>query len=488
MKNYVYIIILLLLVPQFQVAQENPTIHQLEYENNLSQKLNKISNLENSEEIIPLNKSVTKNLTHSVFGFYPDWEYQKNAHNNFDYNLLTHVAAFDFTVSSNGQISDPWGWPWTSFINEAHTNGVKVIMVVVNFEANDINKIMTNSFSRWAFMLGVQSKIKRYNLDGVNIDFEGLNMADRGSLINEFMQELTDSVHSIRDDLEVSFASPAVNWGGWELNGLANSCDYLFIMGYDFYGSWSSTTGPTAPLVSNSSYNITNTLNVEYANISRLSPHKLILGVPYFSPHWKTSSASEGASITGWVGSERFFAAQQESESHGLNWSTTYKNAWYSFIQGGEHHQVWFDDDVSLALKYNLAINKKLKGIGMWALGYDKSRDELWNLIEEKFSQPVDVEKEEIISNNFELKQNFPNPFNPVTTIKYRVQSGFEGGKVLLKIYDVLGREIKTLVNKIQSAGNYQVDFNASDLPSSIYYYQLISGDFVQTKKMILLK
>ena len=77
------------------------------------------------------------------------------------------------------------------------------------------------------------------------------------------MRELTDSVHAVSPDLEVSYASPAVNWGGWDLTGLAESCDYLFVMGYDFYGSWSSVTGPTAPLKTNTPYNITNTIDVE---------------------------------------------------------------------------------------------------------------------------------------------------------------------------------------------------------------------------------
>ncbi len=94
------------------------------------------------------------------------------------------------------------------------------------------------------------------------------------------MQELTDSVHSINEDLEVSYAAPAVNWGGWDLTGLANSCDYLFVMGYDFYGSWSSNAGPTAPLVGGS-YNVTNTIYTQYANVSTFYPEKIILGVPY---------------------------------------------------------------------------------------------------------------------------------------------------------------------------------------------------------------
>ncbi len=91
----------------------------------------------------------------------------------------------------------------------------------------------------------------------------------------------------------------------------------------------------------------------------------------------------------------------------------------------------------------------------------------------------------------FELKQNYPNPFNPTTTIKYQipnVTSGFSLREVTLKIYDVLGKEVATLVNKKQLPGIYQVAFNGSKLASGIYYYRLKSGNYIETKKMILLK
>jgi len=105
----------------------------------------------------------------------------------------------------------------------------------------------------------------------------------------------------------------------------------------------------------------------------------------------------------------------------------------------------------------------------------------------------VDVESK---SNNipivFSLSQNYPNPFNPTTTIKYTVpvvNANFASTtNVILKIYDVLGKEVKTLVNKQQKSGSYQVNFNASQLSSGVYYYQLKSGEFVETKKMIIVK
>ena len=91
----------------------------------------------------------------------------------------------------------------------------------------------------------------------------------------------------------------------------------------------------------------------------------------------------------------------------------------------------------------------------------------------------------DVIPSYFNLSQNYPNPFNPSTTISYQIPVP---GKVTLKIYDILGREVTTLVNKEQKAGNYKVNFDASRLASGVYFYRIIAGDFVQTKKMILLR
>lgn len=86
---------------------------------------------------------------------------------------------------------------------------------------------------------------------------------------------------------------------------------------------------------------------------------------------------------------------------------------------------------------------------------------------------------------SFTLSQNYPNPFNPVTSINYTLP---KDGQVTLKIYDITGREVETLVNEIKRAGYYTVQFNASHLSSGIYFYRINAGDFIQTKKMVLIK
>ncbi len=111
---------------------------------------------------------------------------------------------------------------------------------------------------------------------------------------------------------------------------------------------------------------------------------------------------------------------------------------------------------------------------------------------------PINVDEDNFISvNEYELAQNYPNPFNPVTRIKYTIPngtlSGVEGSKVQLKVYDVLGNEVATLVDEFKSAGLYEVEFNGhsddgQNLSSGIYFYRLKAGSFVETKKMILLK
>ena len=89
------------------------------------------------------------------------------------------------------------------------------------------------------------------------------------------------------------------------------------------------------------------------------------------------------------------------------------------------------------------------------------------------------------IPNKFSLEQNYPNPFNPVTKIQYSIA---KTSHAKLKIYDILGREMVTLVNEVKSPGVYVVDFNGSHLASGVYYYRLEAGDFVNVKKMLLIK
>ncbi len=95
------------------------------------------------------------------------------------------------------------------------------------------------------------------------------------------------------------------------------------------------------------------------------------------------------------------------------------------------------------------------------------------------------IKREDTEPEHFALSQNYPNPFNPSTVIRFGVRST---GAVSLKVYDVLGRLVRTLVDKVEQPGTYSVSFDASEFPSGVYFYELVAGSHVATKKMLLLK
>lgn len=101
------------------------------------------------------------------------------------------------------------------------------------------------------------------------------------------------------------------------------------------------------------------------------------------------------------------------------------------------------------------------------------------------FSILTDVNDESAGVNDFSLEQNFPNPFNPSTRINYQIAND---NFVTLKVYDIIGNEVAALVNNQQPAGKYSVDFNSANLPSGVYLYRLQAGNYIQTRKMTLIK
>jgi hypothetical protein len=136
------------------------------------------------------------------------------------------------------------------------------------------------------------------------------------------------------------------------------------------------------------------------------------------------------------------------------------------------------------------------KGVGDVMLGELGGYVELVGAIinNRSYGTITSVQDEEYISSSFVLSQNYPNPFNPSTIISYTIPGGVETlHATSLRIYDMLGREVATLVNEAKPAGNYSVTFNVGTLhgaylPSGIYFYQLRAGDYAETKKMMLIK
>jgi|GEM_PF-871117 len=120
-----------------------------------------------------------------------------------------------------------------------------------------------------------------------------------------------------------------------------------------------------------------------------------------------------------------------------------------------------------------------------WAENQSAIEQHILDLNESQFSLTSVSQSDNSIPQKFNLSQNFPNPFNPSTEIRYSIPNS---GMVTLKVYNIIGQEVSTLVNNMQQAGNYTVSFDASHLSSGVYFYKLQSGSFTLTKKMEVIK
>ena len=143
---------------------------------------------------------------------------------------------------------------------------------------------------------------------------------------------------------------------------------------------------------------------------------------------------------------------------------------WYS-VDGGMNNDVYT----------MIVFNDELYAGGIFTIAGKVSANRI-----AKLSLPVGLkDKSDIPPYDYKLFQNYPNPYNPTTTINYQIPGD---GFVTLKIYDVLGKEVATLVNENKYTGRYNVEFNAGNLASGVYLYQIKVNDFVSTKKLVLLK
>lgn len=149
-------------------------------------------------------------------------------------------------------------------------------------------------------------------------------------------------------------------------------------------------------------------------------------------------------------------------------------NGLYVSIDDGNSWYLLDESDISKHINVLAFNNEDRLYAGTTVSGVFRSLELLTNLNENFFN-----------TKSYFLSQNYPNPFNPTTKIKYRVP---DFSLITLKVYDILGREVATLVNEEKPAGEYEVEFGGANLPSGVYFYQLKAGNFVETKQMVLIK
>jgi len=357
------------------LAQEHVSIHQLELEwhkNNFMEPVYKQS----TDPVVPLRSKIS-GPSKIIFGYHPYW--QGDAWQSYNFDLLSTIAYFSAEATATGNLENLRGWPPSDLINKAHENGVKVVLTVSLFSNDKLTTLLSSQSNQERLINNLLLQVKNAGGDGVNVDFELMPSSQKSNMVT-FITDLTKVFHDSIPGSEITLAMPAVDWSSaWDYSGLAAVSDGLFIMGYDYHYKGSSTTGPVAPL-SGGTYNITNTVN-DYLSKTGNQTDKLILGNPYYGYEWPVNSSDPGSNATGAGEAVIFNLAESRALSYGKRWHAESQTPWYYYTG----RQGWYDDSTSLGLKYDLALDKGLGGVGMWALGYDQGYDDLWQLLQNKF-------------------------------------------------------------------------------------------------------
>ncbi len=333
-------------------------------------------------DLVP--RSALRDPSHVVFGYHPYWN--GTAWENYVYDILSHVAWFGLEMTNTGGISNAHGWPVNGLVDLAHSRGVKVIVTVTNFDNAGIGTLLGNASYRQNAIDNLISRVTQGNADGVNIDFEFVP-ASAESNFNIFIHDLTEAFHDQIPGSEVSIAMPSVDWSSaYDYNYLSDNCDGLMIMAYGYYWSGSANAGPISPLNSGlSSWHISRTIE-DYLTKTGNDGSQLILGLPWYGRNWQVTSTAINAPVVSNTSGVAILypAAETSAQAYGKQYHTGVAAAWYNY-NNGQQHQVWYDDSLSLASKYQYAKDMDIKGIGIWALGYDGGRPEIWGGLSDIF-------------------------------------------------------------------------------------------------------
>jgi hypothetical protein len=331
-----------------------------------------------------------------VYGYYPYWV---TGYAELRWELLTHVAWFAIALDSNGSASNANGWPgsWTGLVDTAHENGVRVDVAFTLFSGAGIQTLVNSAANRAAAIATIVTAIQGGNADGAAIDFEGVPAAAASGFAS-FLAELRAGLDDAGlDDKRISVAGPAVDWSGaFDLGVILDSIDVYFIMGYDYFWSGSSRAGPTGILLTDSfwrpySYGSELRSMADYsAQVTEAERAKIVIGVPYYGREWTTNGDQLASTAIANVGSVTYNAAREDIDVSGMTrlWDGRSLTPWYAWYEGAAWHQVYYDDEESLAWKYRFAAEQDLGGIGIWALRYDSQHEELWDEIEAAFAAP----------------------------------------------------------------------------------------------------
>lgn len=336
-----------------------------------------------------------------VFGFAPYWKLSNL--NNVDWDTLSTFAYFSLPINSDGSI-DRTSYEWQVFEGEqlsrlyvkARDHNVRRVVTLTQMDAATIEKFLEDA-SSWETLAKESATILvARDLDGVNIDFEYIPSNDYLRVrFSQFIEAYSRVLRENSKDpyITVSVLASSVRFNKiYDIARIANSADAVFMMAYDFYYSGSDKAGPSAPLYGYNAgrgpfwYDVSTAVD-DFLQV--VPGDKIIMGVPYYGWNYPTNEPGPEAQ-RGW--GRAFATTSEKAQNNKLllttptsGWDSQAQVAWRGYWDSGGWHVVYMEDEKSLEAKFEYIRGKNLKGVGIWALGFDADSDSFWEILAEKF-------------------------------------------------------------------------------------------------------
>ncbi len=415
-----YLIITIFLLSLAGSGQENfISVHQEEsqYYKDLDissiEEFDSVQDFKTPDEITTSQEDHHSDLKYRVFGYHPYW--MGSAYLNYRWHLLSDLCYFSYEVDpGSGNPVTTHDFLTAAVVDSALANDVKVHLCATLFSGHAT--FFNSPAARQNLIDSLILYVQKRGTHGINIDFEAVP----GNLSDELMLFIADLSMQFHQEIPkgiLSIAMPAVDWNGmYDISFLNDYIDLYMIMGYDYYWSGSIQAGPVSPLYGfTSAYNYCLSGTLSYYLSRGMKRENMVLGIPYYARQWPTESGTIPSNTTGSGIAYKYSTIRNSSsgfyEPPYRNWDPVSFSNYYAFENTG-WYQCFLEESYGLAKRYDIVKQRGISGAGIWALGYDNGYDDLWNIIEEKFTHKKNIVASDTIYDSGGPFRNYYNNEN----------------------------------------------------------------------------
>ena len=280
---------------------------------------------------------------------------------------------FYMTKYSTTNVYENVGNEGIAYVNWAHENGYQVWPMFTNSNMSETSKMLSDYKSRENVINQIIKYIKQYNLDGINIDFEGMYEADKDNF-SRLLIEIRPRLNEIGAVLSVDVTAPdgAPEWSlCYDRYTIGKVADYVMFMAYDQYGVSATKAGTTA------GHNWVEANVKKFLGQEEVKAEKIILGIPFYTRVWKEINGNVISSVVN-IGNVNNVIPSNATKT----WDEDLQQYYVEYKKGGVTYKIWVEDEKSIEAKLDLVSKYNLGGAAYWE--YDRATNSIWNLIESK--------------------------------------------------------------------------------------------------------